>query len=324
MHSGSGDGCPGCRGPGESSGSLNPGGARPPRRGGILSTLLATGVLVGLAGLLAPASAAAGDEGDGGRREFAVNRLTSKWLVEVGGSWNAFDTSAAWSPRGLSGAVIILEDALGLDEQNSTLVIRAVRRFKRGHSVELLVEDLNRSATRAIDHEIDWGDYVYRAEGSVTSKLDTRIFKIRWKYDFSDSERLNAGFSAGLSTFQLGLKLEGEARLEDETGELWVDGVVEGASAIAPVPVIGFYLEYALSPRWVLRFDSDAMDLNLGSQSGRLLETSVAVEYVASDLVGVGLSLSSMDLEYRSDEGDERFGAAYRIKSVGAHLSFAF
>lgn len=296
----------------------------PPAGGG---SAFARGVAVLLACvalLLTPVSVRAEDEDDEERPDFATPALTSTWRVELGGSLNSFDTSAAWSPQGLAGAVIILEDALGLEEEAETFFVRTSYRFNRRHSLELSAGDLRRTASRRIEGEIEWGDYVFRADGVVASRLDTRIFKLKWKYDLSYSQRLNAGFTLGLSTFDLGLTLSGEARLEDDTGEEWIEGVAEGASVVAPVPVIGFFLGYAISPRWVVGFAAEATDLDLGSHKGRVLQTEVRLEYAVSDVVGLGLGLSADDLEYRSEERGEEFGIRYRISSLDAYLVFSF
>jgi hypothetical protein len=287
-------------------------------------TLSVAGRLLWATTLMTPLIAAADDGGAGQRKEFDSAPLTSRWTVEVGGSLTSYDTNAAWAPAGLAGAVIIAEDALGLDEENNTFSIRVCYRFNRRHGVELLATDLERRATRTIDGEIEWGDYVFRAEGRVSTELRTNIYKISWKYDFSDSGRLNAGVTAGLSTFDLGLTLEGEARLEDGNGEEWVEGVVEGAEGIAPVPVIGFFLEYAVSHRWILSFSAEAMDLTLGAQSGRVLQSDIGFRYSFTDLFAAGVSLGGLDLRYSSDEGDEKFGVAYRVKTLGAFARFSF
>jgi hypothetical protein len=271
------------------------------------------------------AVSASADDGEGIPAEsFASRRLSSPWVVQAGGNLNAYETSVAWSPQGLAGAIIRLEDSLGLDSENDTFYIRASRRFESGHAIELMAIDLRRTAGRMIDHEIEWGDYVFRAEGRVATELVTKLFKLIWSYDFSDSDRLNAGISAGLSTFELGVTLEGEARLESDEGEEWVEGIVEGADAIAPVPVVGFFIDYALSPRWVLSFRVDAMNLSIGDHRGRVVDTDFSIEYGVSRLVGLGLGFGSIDMEYRGDEGDEKFGVDYRIESVGAHVTFSF
>jgi hypothetical protein len=294
--------------------SIDPG----PRRKPLTATLA-------IALLLSVALGVSAQESDAKtRRQFDASALTSKWRVEVGGSLSSFDTNAAYSPAGLGGAVVILESTLGLDEEITNLFLNAGYRFNRRHSIELEYTDLGRDAIRIIDEEIDWGDYVFRASGTVESKLDTKIFRLRWKYDFSDSGRLNAGFSAGLSTFNLGLELRGEARLEDDEGGEWVEGAVEGVDLIAPVPVIGFYLDYALSPRWILSFNAEFIDLDVGGKAGRVVLSRFNFQHSFTELFSLGLGIGGIDIEYSAEKEGDRFGVEYRITSFDAFLAFTF
>jgi hypothetical protein len=284
-------------------------------------------VLVGLccAQVLLGSLVATADDGAGTtRRDISVPALTSPWRVFAGVNLTSFDTEAAWSPQGLAGAVIILEDTLGLEENTSTFIVGASYRFDRRHSLGFSATDLRRTATRRIDGEIEWGDYIYRADGLVDSELDTRIFKLTYRYDFSDTDRLNAGFAAGLSTFDVGLTLTGEARLESDNGDEWIEGVAEGADAIAPVPVLGFFLNYAITPRWITRFQADLIELSIGDSEGRVIEVEYVIEFAVSDVVSLGIGLGGTDLEYRSEKKGERFGVGYQFSYLGAHATFAF
>jgi hypothetical protein len=285
--------------------------------------LLAVGVMT-VATVLASGNGRAAERHQHQRPDFATRTLTSDWQITVGGNLTVFNTSAAWAPNGLAGAAIDLEDSLGLDERTSTFVVAVQYRFNRRHSLGLSATELDRNASRVLDEEIEWGDYVFRAEGEVDTELDTRVFKLIYRYDFSDMDRLNAGFLAGVSTFDLAAPLSGEARLENDTGDEWIEGVVEGASFVAPVPVVGFFLDYAVLPSWVIQFSANVVDLSISNHSGRVLETDFAFEYAVSDLFGIGAALGGTDIEYRSEKKDERFGIRYRFSYLGVHVSFSF
>lgn len=280
--------------------------------------------VVALAVCLTPVRGTAADRDEQQRPDFANPTLTSDWQVTLSGNLTTFNTAAAWAPKGLAGAAIDLEDVLGLDEQTSTFAVAVQYRFNRRHSIGLAVTELDRTATRSIDGEVEWGDYIFRAEGTVATDLTTRLFKLTWRYDFSDMDRLNAGFLLGLSTFDIGLTLSGEARLETSSGGQWVEGVVEGASAVAPVPVVGFFLDYALSPRWVLCFGADVIDLSISTYQGRVLEADFSFEYAVTDWFGVGAGFGGTDIDFQSDEDDEAFAVRYQFNYLGAYASFSF
>ena len=258
------------------------------------------------------------------RAEFDAPALTSTWIVRLGGSMSADDTTLAWSPKGLGGTIILVEDTLGLDESDGNFFLGVAYHFNRRHSVELMANQVKRSAKRILDEEIEWGDYIFRAQGEIESELNVGLLGLKYKYDFSDSGRLNSGFSVGLSTFDIEAMIAGEARIDDGTGEEWIEGIVEGADVIAPVPQIGFFLDYAATAKWLIRFSTEILDLNISGHSGRVLQSSLAAEYWFTGSFGASINLSSIDLEYRGEKSHEKFGVAYKVNSLGAYLSWAF
>jgi hypothetical protein len=290
------------------------------RRGGRGAVRL----MIGLCAVLVGVAAAADKSTVSSRPEFDAASLTSRWRIAIGGAINIFDTRAAWTPSGLTGATIELEDVLGLAEDTQTGTVAASYRFNGRHSLELRATDLSRSATRTIEEEIEWGDVIYRADAQVDSRFDFTSLETRWRYDFSDSGRLNSGLLLGLSTFRVSLGLEGEARYEDEDDIEWVDGVVEEVDVLAPVPMIGFFIDYAMSRQWILRVEASATDLDISDHEGRVVGTRMGIEYEVSRLVALGMAIGTTDIEYRQEKQDEKLGVDYRVSSLEAHLSFSF
>jgi hypothetical protein len=258
------------------------------------------------------------------RRTFDAHPITARWRVTGGGSPNSFDTRLAYSPTGLVGGSIQAEDDLGLDEETDTLALAAQYRLSRRHRLQATITDLDRTATRWITKQIEWGDVTYDVGAVIDSRLRTSLFRFKWKYSFSDGGRLDAGLSAGLSTFGIEASLSGEGSVDDGMGGTVLRGTTEGATFIAPVPLIGFWVDYAFSPRWIVRTSAESIDLSIGANSGRVLETEFTAEYYVSRLVGLGFGLTGYDLEYSKDEEDQRIGVNYRVKSLAGYLSFVF
>lgn len=111
--------------------------------------------VVALAVCLTPVRGTAADRDEQQRPDFANPTLTSDWQVTLGGNLTTFNTAAAWAPKGLAGAAIDLEDVLGLDEQTNTFAVAVQYRFNRRHSIGLAVTELDRTATRSIDGEVE-------------------------------------------------------------------------------------------------------------------------------------------------------------------------
>ncbi len=288
------------------------------------SRKLARGIVLVMAACLVSMDAAAVDPDPPKRPDFSPPSMSSKWKLTLGGSLVFFDTQAAWAPRGLAGTVIELEDTLGLEEHIGTFNVSALYRVNRRHSLELAITDMDRSATRVIDEDIEWGDYVFRADGVVMSDFGVRVYKLSWRYNFSDADRLQAGFLAGLSTFDISVSLRGEGRLQSDDGEESIEQVVESADVIAPVPVVGFFLDYGLKPRLVLHFRANVLDLSISSRHGRVIESAFGIEYAVTDRFGIGAGFGGTDIEYNSDKDDEKLGLRFRFNNVGVFASFMF
>lgn len=281
-------------------------------------------IVIGLGAVLAALGAAADEPASGSRADFDAPSLSSRWRIVVGGAFSTFGSRAAWAPSGLTGATIELEDTLGLDEGIETWMVAGSYRFNQRHSIQLRATDLGRSATRVVEDEIEWGDVIYRANARIDSRLGFTALDARWRYDFSDSGRLNSGVSLGLSMFRVSLKLKGEGRLDSDDGTEWIDGVVEEANVVAPVPEVGFFIDYAMTPKWILRVEANAMSLDVGEYRGRVVDTGAGIEYQVSRSVGVGLAVATTDIEYRQEKEGEKLGVDFRVSSVDLHASFSF
>jgi len=254
------------------------------------------------------------------RKVFDARAITSRWRVSGGTFLSTFDTRIAYSPNGLVAGFIQAEDDLGLDQEINTFGVNARYRLSDRHRLELAGTLLDRTATRVIEDEITWGDVVYDVGATVRTELQTNLFSFKWKYSFSDSGRLDAGLSAGLSTFDIAASLSGNGEVNGSQ----VAGATEGAAFVAPVPLIGFWVDYAFTPRWIVRASAEAIDLSIGSNEGRVLQTLFSAEYYVTKLVGLGFGLTGVDVEYSQKEDRKRIGVDYRIKSFSGYLSFVF
>jgi hypothetical protein len=280
-------------------------------------------VLLGLGlGLAGPAASAGKTE----KKDFPNVLHDEKWSVSAGGFLSDFDTEVRWSPSGPLGALIQLEDDLGLAEEIDTVFVAGTYRFSRRHNLSFSFSKLDRTADRIIDERIEFGGIIYDVGADVHTEFDTSWFRVKWKYNVSDIDNLAAGYSLGLSTFDIALLLDGEATVDDPNnpGETRIERKEEQGDFIAPIPVIGIYIDYALTPRWILRAGGDVMKLSIGQHSGRVLEFSFGSDYRLTRLMGIGLGLTALDIDYEQEEAGERLAVDYRISAITAYLNFAF
>ncbi len=278
-------------------------------------------ILLVAMGLVAPAAVAQEE-----KEKFESPFLTQRWNVFAGGYVAEFDTEAQFGSSILLGAIIKLEQDLGLESSIDTFVAGGSYRFNKRHQLAASYISLARSARQAIVADIDTGELRFLAGAVIETQFDTKIFKLNWKYSVSNSPNLAAGFTAGLSTFDLFLALNGQAIVIDPAEPDFgttVFGAEEG-NFIAPVPLVGIFIDWAPGPRWMVRGTAQGLKVNVSGTEVRVLESAFTAEYYFSRLFGLGFGLTGTDILYSREKEKETFRAEYAINGLSLYLTFAF
>jgi hypothetical protein len=263
-------------------------------------------------------------EEDDKRSKYAGTQITDRWVVRAGAFSAAFDTEAAFAPLNVLGAVIRLEDDLGLESQVDTAAIGVRYRFNERHQLNVSYTNLDRSASRVLDKDIEFGDHVFKEGSFLSTKFGTTMFRVKWKYNVAQGDRLAAGFGAGLSTFGIDLGLDGTIEVDDGSGGQILKTAQEGSEFIAPVPLIGMWIDYALTKRLIVRGGVETVRFSISGNEGRVLDSVFFLEYYFTRLLGLGFGVSSTDIEYRKDQDDKYIRVNYRIDAFQVYLSFVF
>ncbi len=159
-------------------------------------------------------------------------------------------------------------------------------------------EDSNRAVLK---EDIEWGNVVFGAGSNAAIGVNfslTRFF-FGWQFDTSQSHAV--GIGGGLHWLNMGTFIE---------GEILINGTSESArrsvSAEAPLPNIGGWYKYSISPRWVLRTRLDLLSASVGDYDGLLVNASLGVNFQAFDHFGIGLNYNYFKLDVGIDKSDWR------------------
>ena len=278
-------------------------------------------VLLAMLGVCTTVSLA---ESDRTKSKYVGTQITDRWVVRAGAFSAAFDTEAAFAPTKVLGAIIRFEDDLGLDSQVDTVAVGGRYRFNDRHQLSFSYTDLDRSASRVLEKDIEFGKYVFKAGSNLSTKFGTSMFKLKWKYNVAEGDRLAAGFGLGLSTFAIDLGLTGAIEVDDGGGGQILRTAQEGSDFIAPVPLVGIWIDYAIMPRLLVRTSVEAVSFSVSGNSGRVLDAAFFLEYYFTRLFGLGFGFTSTNIEYGKDEGDQFLRVSYRIDAFQTDLSFVF
>jgi len=229
----------------------------------------------------------------------AAQLYDEKWTLNFGGELSTFSSKAQLdSEETGTGTEINLEEDLRLDERKSNLRFEGAYRFSRKHQVAIGFSQRVRKNTHILDRDIEWGGVTYPVEAEVRTRLANSLFSARWKYSLLAHDAVEGGFSLGLSSFWLSASIAGEGQMSG--GEVEYES--KKSDVVAPIPVVGLFLNWAMSRHAVLRVSGDYFSATYQGHDGTLTEAAVALDVMPWENVGLGLAYNWSSLEYTSGE----------------------
>jgi hypothetical protein len=206
-------------------------------------------------------------------------------------SLGAFVTDRASETRvdasdGTPGTPVDIEGDLGLDASETVIRLDGYFKFNDRHRIDFSVFDLSRDATRQIDAEITWDDFVFPINTTINSDLNFNIYKLAYTWSFLRREKGYLGFTAGLYVADVAAKL---------SAENIADGA--GGGVTAPLPVIGLRGEYYLSNKWTLRGSAEFFGLEFEAMEGSLTDLYAGIDYKLFEHAAIGLALNSVKMD---------------------------
>jgi hypothetical protein len=242
-----------------------------------------------------------------------------RWYVSAGGFLVDFNTEASVGLAGGLGSLIRVEDDLGVDENKSTFRVDARYRFRPNHTLEFGLFLLDRTGSSAISETIEFQDLVFDVGAAIASRFETDLYGAAYRYSFINDGRTEAGLLGGLSIYRFRFGVEGQARVGGQTAEF-----EEAADEIlAPIPVVGIFVDHAFSPKFVMRSGASFFRISIGDFSGRLVETRLAFDYFFWKKVSVGTGIASSSVDVQTT-GDDAFAVSYFQTGLLFNAGIAF
>jgi hypothetical protein len=183
----------------------------------------------------------------------------------------------------------------------------------RKHRLDLTWFSFRRSARTDVlqDFTIDNKEGVpvtLNAGTTIHSYVNVDIYEGSYSYSFFQDDRVDFAARAGLYVMPVGIGVKAESYVNKEGSTRFT----------APLPVFGYRLDLALTPRWFIRTGAQAFYIEYAGFKGTLLQGQGAVEYVPFKNLafGVGFDRLNFDLESR--------GNSYGGVNVNGSLAFAY
>jgi len=249
--------------------------------------------------------------------------LTDRFSLGIGGYLIDLNTVASAGVGSGIGSVIILEELLGLEPNQTLFRVDGLYRFSPRHSLSFGFFDLHRSSGGEFDEPVDF--LGARFVGDFESRFNMLVLGAVYRYSFINDGRVEAGITAGVTAFDFGIGIRGEVTVipdnpDDSPRE---EQGSEEHDVLAPVPAVGMFINYAFTPKLVFRAGAQFLTLDVAEWEGWFIDTHITVEYFFSEHVGVGGGFSGTDIRVVYN-GEDPFRFEYRYNGILGFLALSF
>jgi hypothetical protein len=252
--------------------------------------------------------------------------VPDRWRFSLGGiAADTYTDAGLGSTTAGIGASINFEDIFGLPDSKSTWRVEANWHFKKRQYLDFGYFELNRSGSRVIQENVEWGDFIFQTGGEVSADFKSNFPYVAWRYDFLQLPEVRISGSAGLNYLGLESGLQADGSFVTQGGVTQSGVVEERVSVAAPVPQIGLQLDWALTKRLAVKMYVRQIYINIDNINGGIGETALRLHWWCAKHFGIsgGLDKESIDLkEYTSGDTKARF--RYEVRGFSFYFNLAF
>ena len=192
---------------------------------------------------------------------------------------------------------IDFDESLRLKKADDTFSAQLSWRFRDRWSVIGQYFKSSDSHRAVLEEDIEWGDVVFGAGSFAAIGSDFSLTRIFIGRHLDTSKRHEFGIGAGIHWLHLGAFVEGEIR---------INGIPATArravSEEAPLPNIGVWYDYSISPRWAFRSRLDLLRADVGDYDGLMVNVALGVNFQAFEHLGFGLNYNYFELDIGIDK----------------------
>lgn len=217
--------------------------------------------------------------------------------------------------NGNLGTTIDLEDDLGFTKTSASFMADFQWRISRRSRLVLEYFYLRRESSYVLDREIEFGDNTYPIDAAVTAYFDTNIARLAYSYAILSKPKYEAGLLIGAHVVLGDMGLQ----LDTNIGSV---GVEDDFSFTAPLPDIGAWGEFVLSPKFGLYTNINYLALKVDNIRGRIISYNLSVLYNVYH--NLSLTAGYTGLNIRVDVEKERLNGFFKWGYNGPSLTVTY
>lgn len=203
------------------------------------------------------------------------------------------------------GENIDFDERLGLDSDDASVSLNFRWRFGEKWSFWGQYFNSDDSARLVLEEDIQWEDVILKEGSNVGAGVELSVARLFFGRNFSVGPNHEFGLGAGVHWLEVGAFVDGELFVNDES--LGFDR--RSVSADLPLPNIGGWYGYAISPRWLLNARVDWFYASIGDYSGGLWNVGLGVHYQPFEHFGFNVAYQFFRLDVDVDKANWRGSA---------------
>ncbi len=213
---------------------------------------------------------------------------------------------------------IDFDEQLNLTKNDTTVAFDFGWRFSDRWSVLTQYFESHDGTSVALQQDLEWGDITFGAGSGVGAGQDFRVVRVFFGRTFDSNERHDFGIGAGFHWMEISAYIEGNAIINGVPSGIRRESV----AAEAPLPNVGVWYDFSISPRWAIRGRIDWISASVDEYSGHLTNISLGVNYRMLERFGLGLNYNFLELDVDVTKSNWRGQVVTRFSGLYAFLSF--
>jgi hypothetical protein len=218
------------------------------------------------------------------------------------------------------GSTIRLEDELDLDERKGTPYLTLGMRLGDRWRLEFEYYELNRSASKTLTRQIEWGDSTFPVGVQIDSTFDTTVYRFTGGYSFIKDQTAEAGVGFGLHITDFTTALSGVGNGPNGSASFQS----EKRDTLVPLPTLGLFGAYKVSDQLSLRGRVDFLSLKYEDYDGKLVNWMASIDWRFARNWGAGIGYRYVDYQLEATSSDFRGEINYNFKGPTLFLNAAF
>ena len=184
----------------------------------------------------------------------------------------------------------------GLDKKDELFEVDFQWRFGEKWSLAAQYFEASGERSAVLEEDLEWNDVVFSRNTNARASTDFTLYQLFFARSLTDGGKTDFGLGAGLHWLEIGAEIEGSILVNNT-----VTFSRESVRASSPLPNIGAWYSYSLSPRWAIKARGDWFGASIDEYDGRLVNFQAGINFAWFKNGGIGVAYNFVELDVDVD-----------------------